>query len=144
MPRMRPALGTVLLCFICLPTLTPQQSSLTPCSQEGIIHVNNLLNSTLNMNRLGCKLYTPTVIDYENCPRDTLKCFADEVKVIILELNTVPEVTRRLYSILNSLSKRFNESKSACPQCECHKEEKAEIFLRNLLKTLQRMNNEHC
>ncbi|CAK6980618.1 interleukin 15%2C like isoform X2 [Scomber scombrus] len=76
--------------------------------------------------------------------RDTLKCFADEVKVIILELNTVPGVPRGLYSILNSLSKRFNESKSACPQCECHKEEKAEIFLRNLLKTLQRMNNEHC
>ncbi|XP_061538594.1 interleukin 15, like isoform X3 [Phycodurus eques] len=47
-----------------------------------------------------CKLYTPSVSDYKTCPKDTLKCFSAEVRVLLAEWegSQQPDLERALRS----------------------------------------------
>ncbi|CAJ1066263.1 interleukin 15%2C like [Xyrichtys novacula] len=90
------------------------------------------------MELLDCRLYTPTINDYQNCPQTTMKCFADEVKVLIEEWETVKDAhVIRLDKMLKQLATKLPQTASECRQCELLQEEKAEKFLEYLERTLQ-------
>ncbi|XP_038549922.1 interleukin 15, like isoform X9 [Micropterus salmoides] len=92
-----------------------------------------------------CRLYTPTIDDYQNCPSSTLKCFADEIKVLIEEWSTVGKIPCFTLNIsLTTLASKFNQTESECRQCELFREEEAENFLKGLQLTLEMMNSQHC
>lgn len=71
-----------------------------------------------------------------------MKCFAEEAKVLIEELDVV-EAPRlpNLNLMLNKLADKLNQTDSECPQCELLQEETAADFLEALSKTLTVMSN---
>ncbi|XP_076592035.1 interleukin 15, like isoform X2 [Chaetodon auriga] len=137
------ALVSVHLCFFCLSALMPQPATKV-CTKDIMNNVQFLINNTSDL-LLDCRLYTPTISDYQQkCPSSTMKCFADEVKVLIEEWETVPYRGFRLNIKLEKLAKSLNQTESECLQCEFFKEQKAEKFLNDLHSTLQSMNSQHC
>ncbi|KAF7652923.1 hypothetical protein LDENG_00090490 [Lucifuga dentata] len=139
---------SVFLCLLYPSILASQWSNqLKPCSANGLGQVRFLLSKVQDLEWLDCRLYTPTMEDYQqNCPSSTLSCFAAETNVLIAEWTTATLLKKRtLVSILGHLASRFNQTEgSECHQCEFHKEEEAKMFLNTLSSVLERMNFEHC
>ncbi|XP_031429152.1 interleukin 15, like isoform X6 [Clupea harengus] len=93
---------------------------------------------------LDCRLYTPTVDDYKQiCTLSTLNCFAEEVKVLDMEiedrtLRVVFALRKRLKKLtLNINEKLKNKTQIQCPPCEIHTEQAAAVFLEALNSVLQ-------
>ncbi|XP_069390957.1 interleukin 15, like isoform X2 [Paralichthys olivaceus] len=94
---------------------------------------------------LDIRLYTPTTEDYKKCPSSTLKCFAEEIKVLGEELKTFGRIYNFKLNIkLEKLATFFNETETACRQCELFIEQNAANFLSDLMSTLQMMNQQFC
>ncbi|XP_038549917.1 interleukin 15, like isoform X5 [Micropterus salmoides] len=159
MLRGRPAFASVYLCFVCLLSLLPSQLAAKPCTRDILKQVKFLVklapsldggwtdgkNPAIITKSVDCRLYTPTIDDYQNCPSSTLKCFADEIKVLIEEWSTVGKIPCFTLNIsLTTLASKFNQTESECRQCELFREEEAENFLKGLQLTLEMMNSQHC
>ncbi|XP_036417131.1 interleukin 15, like [Colossoma macropomum] len=109
------------------------------CSSETVTEVRNLMKRLPIEELNNCKLYTPTLNDYEqNCSRSMLKCFEKEAAVLITENNGIP--SKKLIMMLHKLARQLQDKRLTCPACEVYKEEKAVTFLNTLLKILQKMN----
>ncbi|XP_074534768.1 interleukin 15, like [Halichoeres trimaculatus] len=135
----RRGLASVYLCFFCLMAVTQKLAA-----QNCIIGIRNTVRRFIERFPLllDCKLYTPSITDYQKCPRTAMKCFAEEVKVLIEEIKIVQ--LRRppdLNMMLNRLAERLDQTNSECPQCELLQEETAADFLKALSKTLTVMSN---
>ncbi|XP_045930887.1 interleukin 15, like isoform X2 [Micropterus dolomieu] len=144
MLRGRPAFASVYLCLVCLLSLLPPQLAAKPCTRDILRQVKVLVKLAPSLS-VDCRLYTPTIDDYQNCPSSTLKCFADEIKVLIEEWRTVRILPRFTLNIsLTTLASKFNQTESECRQCELFREEEAENFLKGLQLTLEMMNSQHC
>ncbi|XP_038549918.1 interleukin 15, like isoform X6 [Micropterus salmoides] len=145
MLRGRPAFASVYLCFVCLLSLLPSQLAAKPCTRDILKQVKFLVKLAPSLKSVDCRLYTPTIDDYQNCPSSTLKCFADEIKVLIEEWSTVGKIPCFTLNIsLTTLASKFNQTESECRQCELFREEEAENFLKGLQLTLEMMNSQHC
>ncbi|KAG7479991.1 interleukin-15 isoform X1 [Solea senegalensis] len=143
--RGRLALMIVILCFVCLLALKPQPAN-TLCTQDTIRQVQHLITKTPDLVQLGCKLYTPTPQDYQNCPSSTFRCFADEIKVLNKEWEWITVKNRgiKLNMKLKRLAESFNQKETGCRQCELLREQTAETFLSNLSTVLMMMNSQYC
>lgn len=128
----------VFLSFVCMITVSSRF-----CSRDLIAGVKHLQQEAPNKKSLYCSLYTPTIQDYENCPRTTLKCFASEMDVLIDEWEVKP-TGQHLRKKLVKLAMRFSQVESGCPQCEVLKEENATTFLERLRSTLETINSQYC
>ncbi|XP_061683537.1 interleukin 15, like [Syngnathoides biaculeatus] len=135
MLRGRPALLT-LWCLACLACLLREQAR--AFSRDALRQVETLRRQDA-ASCPGCKLYTPSVTDYTMCPRDTLKCFSAEVRVLLAEW----EGSQRpgLERALESFADHLGHSGRQCAPCELHPEEDVPRFLEQLYKTLQAFNN---
>ncbi|XP_039527016.1 interleukin 15, like isoform X5 [Pimephales promelas] len=92
-----------------------------------------------------CMLYTPTasVADYEqNCSRSTLACFALELNVLFVEIQSVAKLPQKLLRVLNNLKYKLQDKIKSCPDCELYQEQRADTFLEELQNFLQMMNAE--
>ncbi|KAG8001686.1 hypothetical protein GBF38_002672 [Nibea albiflora] len=100
------ALASVHLCLVCqLPAVLPGPNL---CSHDLHTNVQTLISSS-DVTLLDSKLYTPTIDDYKKCPRSTMKCFAEEMKVLIVEWETIPYKGINLSHRLNKLVKKLNQ-----------------------------------
>ncbi|XP_017345807.1 interleukin 15, like isoform X3 [Ictalurus punctatus] len=102
------------------------------CSSESITLVQSFLSNFSKLGLNDSKLYTPTLSNYGNCSRSTLRCFEMEMIVLVGETGQISTLPKRL----NSLSRQLSDKFEHCPQCEVYKEEKAEEFLKTLLHIL--------
>ncbi|XP_059187880.1 interleukin 15, like isoform X2 [Centropristis striata] len=157
--RGRIAVASAYLCFVCLLAVVSQPVS-RPCSKDIIKRVKSLiekepqlreLNCTLytptaeDFRRwLDCRLYTPTVEDFRNCPRSTLKCFADELQVLIEEWDLHRLKKLKLNTRVENLALTLNQTDPECLQCELLKEENAKKFLQSLQETIEMANLRGC
>lgn len=138
-------LASVLLCLVCLPTLTPRPAPKRICSKDTIRQVDSLIGDAPDW-WLDTKLYTPTKDDYKNCPRSTMNCFAAEMEVLLEEW-TLHRTYFRLSGALRKLGRSLNQTDSQCLQCERLQEENAETFLQGLREALEHVNSvnsDHC
>lgn len=88
------------------------------------------------------KLFSPEMFD-ENCSKSTLMCFALEVNVLFVEIQSVAKHrSRHLTRILKALTDKLQDKMKPCPDCEFYREKRAETFLETLQNVLQRMNAE--
>lgn len=137
----RRGLMSACLCFFCLLAVT-QRLVAQNCIQ-GILRTVQLFIKKVPMKLTDCRLYTPSIVHYQNCPQTTMQCFADEVKVLIEELKTIEAPSLPdLNKMLDRLAQTLNQNNSECPQCELLQEEKAADFLQALRQTLTLMSNE--
>ncbi|XP_070685786.1 interleukin 15, like isoform X3 [Pempheris klunzingeri] len=145
MLRRRLALASVYLCLVCMLAPTPQPIAANLCTKDIIKKVQTLIGKAPKL-WLDCRLYTPSPEDYEqNCPSSTMKCFADELKVLIQEWETIGAIHGfRFNTKVEKLASLLNQTKPECLRCELLKEETAETFLKGLHLTLQMMNFVHC
>ncbi|XP_068174316.1 interleukin 15, like isoform X2 [Antennarius striatus] len=144
MLRRRLTLASVLLCLSCLFSLTAQLQTRI-CARDLIPRVQSL-QARSDLMSLDCRLYTPAIEDYMRCPSSTIKCFADEVEVLIQEWERVPHGGFKLDVKLEQLASLLNETleDSGCFQCELSREQRAEKFLEDLLSTLEAVNSQRC
>lgn len=146
MPREIPVRLRVFLWLVCLFTVTLQHDK--RCARTLFGQVNKLLK--IAPNQLSSRLYTPTSQDFESCPGAALRCFAEELDVLIeeWELNPNRNPNRETRSVLSlriqSLASFFSKTESTCRQCELLTVENAETFLGNLSMILQDMNSQFC
>ncbi|KAM9359376.1 interleukin 15, like isoform 4-T4 [Symphorus nematophorus] len=126
MLRGKPVLASVHLCFICLLAVMPQPAA-RRCSLDIVTKVQTVFDDA------GLK-----------CPSSTMKCFADEIKVLIEEWENFPYHHFKLDLKLKILSSKLNQTESECHQCELFTEKTAGEFLNDLLKTLEKMNSVNC
>ncbi|CAB1442822.1 unnamed protein product [Pleuronectes platessa] len=113
MLRGRPALG--ILCFVSFLSLKTQAAH-RRCTKDIIIRVQTLINKAPDVRLTDIRLYTPTIEDFQKCPSSTLKCYAEEIKVLCVELKTVKNF--KLNVKLEKLATFFNQTEAACRQCE--------------------------
>lgn len=127
-----------LLYLVVMPTMCA--NSLPPCSHELFRLVEDMLNYTDAMSSIDERLYTPNETDYKNCPKSTLKCFAEEVKVLMYHIPALREslLNRRLTSI------NTREDHGYCPRCEINNMESTGTFLHTLKYILQKINEHSC
>uniref|UniRef100_A0A8C2F9X7 Interleukin n=1 Tax=Cyprinus carpio TaxID=7962 RepID=A0A8C2F9X7_CYPCA len=113
------------------------------CSKESVKMVKKIATE-LSKVKNDSMLYTPTLADYEqNCSRSALTCFALEVNVLLVEIQSLAKFQFwQLPRILKLLAYKFQDKMKPCPDCELYKEEKAETFLETLLNVLQQINAE--
>lgn len=117
------------------------------CSYEGVKIVKKIAEDLSKVVPPDLKnsgmLYTPTLADYENCSSSTLTCFALEVKVLFVEIQSVASLrSQQLQRILLVLAHGLQDKMKPCPDCELYREQKAEDFLETLQNVLQWMNVE--
>ncbi|XP_049923437.1 interleukin 15, like isoform X1 [Epinephelus moara] len=147
MLRGRLALASVYLCFVCLLGLTLQLPA-KPCANDIFAKLEALVGEVHNLEGLNCTLYTPTTEDFkQNCPKSTLKCLAEEVKVLTEELEAfnVPGMHEfPLIKNLRRLAARIKKTESNCPRCELLIEKEAKLFLKDLHTILEMMNFSNC
>lgn len=140
----RPSVVNAFLFAVCLLAVSSQLSD-GPCSYDLFWKVKNLANEAPNQKCLDCRLYTPTIEDYQNCPNATLRCFAGEVKVLADEWEVNDKKRpKHLDKKLERLASHFNMTESGCVQCELLPEKDVENFLKDLLNTLKIMNSQYC
>ncbi|XP_071387925.1 interleukin 15, like [Centroberyx affinis] len=141
MLRGRPALMSVFLWFVYLPV---QTSGAPACSREAVHIVSNLTQKAKETEWLTSRLYTPTMDDYNKCPISTLKCFAQEVKVLKVEWPSngpTTTTTTNLLQLARHLGNLGRQINQTCNQmCELHEEKAAGEFLETLKVILQSMN----
>ncbi|XP_061137445.1 interleukin 15, like isoform X1 [Syngnathus typhle] len=106
-------------------------------------HVKELLRDDAASQCSDCKLYTPTWSDYKTCPKDTLKCFSAEVRVLVTEWErSEGNVLKNLERGLKFLEDGpHNQNQSACGPCELHPEENVQHFLKELQRILEGINS---
>uniref|UniRef100_A0A672S6G5 Interleukin-21 n=1 Tax=Sinocyclocheilus grahami TaxID=75366 RepID=A0A672S6G5_SINGR len=123
--------------------LTRQIKCQSICSKESVKMVKRI-TTELSKVKNDSMLYTPTLSDYEqNCSRSTLTCFAMEVNVLFVEIQSVAKFQfRHLPKILKLLTYKLQDKMKPCPGCELYREERAETFLATLQNVLHRMNAE--
>ncbi|XP_068601616.1 interleukin 15, like [Brachionichthys hirsutus] len=141
----RLTLASVHLCLTCLLALTAKPPAKI-CTRDIIAKVQHLKDAP-DLMSLECRLYTPTIEDYMRCPGATIKCFADEIGVLIQEWERVPRGGFKLNVKLGKLARQFlNKAPedSPCFRCELSKEQRAGEFLQDLLSTLQAVNAQRC
>lgn len=146
MLRGRIALASVYLCFVCLLGLTPQLAAKL-CIDDIFVKLETLIGKVHNLEGLNCTLYTPTTDDYLNCPKSTLKCFANEVKVLTEELEAVNVHGMYNFPLIKGLQKlavRIKKKESDCRRCEVLIEKEAKLFLDDLKTILQMTNFKYC
>ncbi|TNN01405.1 interleukin 15, like isoform X1 [Takifugu flavidus] len=137
--------GGRMLCVIFLLTVALQLAAKKACSYDIIISVQTLINSTSSLTGLDSRLYTPTIDDYIKCPKSTLMCFAEEVKVLQRESESKAfSLIRMLRNVAGSPFQPQPQPQPDCLQCEVHAERATEQFLGDLLTVLQRMNADNC
>ncbi|XP_056139821.1 interleukin 15, like isoform X1 [Lampris incognitus] len=174
MPRGRPTGSTLrgFLCLICLDIFAAMRTHGRPgCGFETTQLVGELIQRVQEMEAFDSRLYTPTLDDYENCPRSTLSCFAKEAYVLNLEWPTnapllqpanrttprrvagrtaahglrAPDQGASLARRLGGLGQQLQQTdRGRCEQCEAHAEEEVKVFLGRLYEVLQRINSEIC
>ncbi|XP_047449258.1 interleukin 15, like isoform X3 [Mugil cephalus] len=128
MLRGRSALVGVFLCYVCLLVAEPEIRS-PRCSEDIIRRLRALINGAPE----------------KKCPSTTLKCFADEVKVLCEEWEVSNRKSRRnLNTMLQKLASAFNQTETDCRQCELLEEQSAEKFLNALLSTIEAINEKYC
>ncbi|KAM9359375.1 interleukin 15, like isoform 3-T3 [Symphorus nematophorus] len=127
MLRGKPVLASVHLCFICLLAVMPQPAA-RRCSLDIVTKVQTVFDDA----------------GLQKCPSSTMKCFADEIKVLIEEWENFPYHHFKLDLKLKILSSKLNQTESECHQCELFTEKTAGEFLNDLLKTLEKMNSVNC
>ncbi|XP_077467393.1 interleukin 15, like isoform X3 [Stigmatopora argus] len=88
----------------------------------------------------GCKYYTPNSTHFKACPADTLKCFSEEVEVLLSEWEIQPK-PRDLHEGLVFLAADQSRGSRPCPPCELHPQKAIPQFLQQLLQTLQQAHN---
>ncbi|XP_069017128.1 interleukin 15, like isoform X3 [Embiotoca jacksoni] len=144
MLRERTALVSVFLCFVCVLARPPQTTARTKrCQTQDIIQRVQILMNAAPTQSLDGRQYTPTVLNYEqNCPKTTLNCFADELKVLIDEWGVhVCSDCSKLDLKVKKLANTNKPESPACGPCEVMPEEDAVKFLQDLITTLQLMNS---
>ncbi|XP_059187883.1 interleukin 15, like isoform X4 [Centropristis striata] len=142
--RGRIAVASAYLCFVCLLAVVSQPVS-RPCSKDIIKRVKSLIEKEPQLRWLDCRLYTPTVEDFrQNCPRSTLKCFADELQVLIEEWDLHRLKKLKLNTRVENLALTLNQTDPECLQCELLKEENAKKFLQSLQETIEMANLRGC
>ncbi|XP_059187885.1 interleukin 15, like isoform X6 [Centropristis striata] len=141
--RGRIAVASAYLCFVCLLAVVSQPVS-RPCSKDIIKRVKSLIEKEPQLRWLDCRLYTPTVEDFRNCPRSTLKCFADELQVLIEEWDLHRLKKLKLNTRVENLALTLNQTDPECLQCELLKEENAKKFLQSLQETIEMANLRGC
>ncbi|XP_037533829.1 uncharacterized protein LOC119410982 [Nematolebias whitei] len=160
----------VFLCCVCLFVLFSQTPSRKVCSKDlinwvctkdlinwvctkdFISRVNSLTKMALNQTDVNLTLYTPTLLDFEQkCPSFAIKCFDEELKILFRELdiprrnlNVRKLLTFKKVSRKHSNTNRKKHPQFDCLQCELLVEQNADVFLGNLLSTVQRINDESC
>ncbi|XP_051717950.1 interleukin 15, like isoform X2 [Ctenopharyngodon idella] len=122
-------------------TLTRQIKCQSMCSRESVEMVQRIADELRKVDN-DCLLYTPTVEDYENCSRSTIKCFALELKVLFVEIQSVARLSEQLLRILKKLKYKLQDKMKSCPDCELYPGEKAKTFVETLQNILQRINAE--
>ncbi|XP_056906533.1 interleukin 15, like isoform X4 [Takifugu flavidus] len=121
--------GGRMLCVIFLLTVALQLAAKKACSYDIIISVQTLINSTSSL----------------KCPKSTLMCFAEEVKVLQRESESKAfSLIRMLRNVAGSPFQPQPQPQPDCLQCEVHAERATEQFLGDLLTVLQRMNADNC
>uniref|UniRef100_A0A672LF81 Interleukin-21 n=1 Tax=Sinocyclocheilus grahami TaxID=75366 RepID=A0A672LF81_SINGR len=89
------------------------------------------------------QFYTKKYSFSQNCSRSTLACFALELNVLFVEIQSVAKSqSRQLSRILKTLTYKLQDKMKPCPDCEFYQEEGADTFLETLLNVLQQMNAE--
>ncbi|XP_037123231.1 interleukin 15, like isoform X2 [Syngnathus acus] len=136
-----PAKLVVTVCVLCLACLLRGGARAMP-SLDLMEHVKELLRDDA-ASCSDCKLYTPTWSDYKTCPKDTLKCFSAEVRVLVTEWErSEGNVLKHLERGLKFLEDGpHNQNQSACGPCELHPEENVQHFLQELQRILERINS---
>ncbi|XP_048015746.1 interleukin 15, like isoform X3 [Megalobrama amblycephala] len=121
--------------------LTRQIKCQSICSRESVDMVKRI---TVELSKVenDCMLYTPTIADYENCSRSVLTCFALELNVLFVEIQSVARLSQQLLRILKKLKYKLQDTMKSCPDCELYQEKKAKTFLETLQNILQRINAE--
>nr|XP_033486802.1 interleukin 15, like isoform X1 [Epinephelus lanceolatus] len=82
-----------------------------------------------------------------NCPKSTLKCLADEVKVLTEELEAFNVSGMHEFPLIKNLRRlavRIKKTESNCPRCELLIEKEAKLFLKDLHTILEMMNFSNC
>ncbi|XP_048015745.1 interleukin 15, like isoform X2 [Megalobrama amblycephala] len=126
--------------------LTRQIKCQSICSRESVDMVKRITVELskvvwfLSLQENDCMLYTPTIADYENCSRSVLTCFALELNVLFVEIQSVARLSQQLLRILKKL--KYKDTMKSCPDCELYQEKKAKTFLETLQNILQRINAE--
>ncbi|XP_054598318.1 interleukin 15, like isoform X3 [Nothobranchius furzeri] len=142
MLRARSALATVFLWSLCLFAVGAAR-----CSKDLVVRVQALRNTTLKQELLNSSLYTPSITYYQQkCPRVAFECFAEELNVLIKELEVNGQTVPRKEKVgpwLRRLACDFPDQQLAC-QCELLQEKNATEFLSGLLRTVEMMNTEFC
>ncbi|KAL6104934.1 uncharacterized protein ACO6RY_06568 [Pungitius sinensis] len=147
----RSALASVFLCFVCLLGSTPPAAGI--CTTDLPKQVKSMIRIAPDLNHLGCRLYTQTATDFQNCAVSSLRCFSAEMKVLIKEWNLAKNQNVRiprngLVKGLQRLADRFslvkNATTSECHQCELLQQKDAEEFLGELEGTLEKINSGPC
>uniref|UniRef100_A0A8C2FAY0 Interleukin-21 n=1 Tax=Cyprinus carpio TaxID=7962 RepID=A0A8C2FAY0_CYPCA len=122
------------------PTLADYEASVIQSEKAQMSHLSQSVTAKYKNDSM---LYTPTLADYENCSRSALTCFALEVNVLLVEIQSLAKFQFwQLPRILKLLAYKFQDKMKPCPDCELYKEEKAETFLETLLNVLQQINAE--
>ncbi|XP_062416953.1 interleukin 15, like isoform X2 [Pungitius pungitius] len=146
----RSALASVFLCFVCLLGPTPPAAGI--CTTDLPKQVKSMIRIAPQLNHLGCRLYTQTATDFQNCAVSSLRCFSAEMKVLIEEWNLAKMHVRiprnGLVKGLQRLADRFslvqNVTTSECRRCELLQQKDAEEFLGELEGTLEKINSGPC
>ncbi|XP_059187887.1 interleukin 15, like isoform X8 [Centropristis striata] len=125
--RGRIAVASAYLCFVCLLAVVSQPVS-RPCSKDIIKRVKSLIEKEPQL----------------NCPRSTLKCFADELQVLIEEWDLHRLKKLKLNTRVENLALTLNQTDPECLQCELLKEENAKKFLQSLQETIEMANLRGC
>ncbi|XDV32459.1 hypothetical protein PO909_003263 [Leuciscus waleckii] len=127
--------------------LTRQIKCVSICSIESVEMVKKIAEELSKVeNDCMLTLYTPTlaVADYEqNCSRSTLMCFALELNVLFVEIQSVAKLNswpQKLPRLLNNIKYKLQDKMKSCPDCELYQEQRAETFLEELQNFLQMMN----
>uniref|UniRef100_A0A8C1PXH9 Interleukin n=2 Tax=Cyprinus carpio TaxID=7962 RepID=A0A8C1PXH9_CYPCA len=132
---------TSLLLYLLI-MLTRQIKCHSECSKESVEIVKRITRE-LSQVKNDSMLYTPTLADYENCSKSTLKCFELEVNVLFVEIQSAAKSqSRRLLRILKTLTHQLQDKRNPCPDCEFYQEKSSRTFLETLENVLQRMNAE--
>ncbi|XP_056119296.1 interleukin 15, like isoform X2 [Rhinichthys klamathensis goyatoka] len=121
--------------------LTRQIKCVSICSRESVEMVEKIAVELSKVDN-DCMLYTPTVAvaDYENCSRSTLACYALELNVLFVEIQSVAKLSQKLLRLLNKLKYKLQDKMKSCPECELYQEQRAGTFLEELQNFLQMMN----
>ncbi|XP_077579452.1 interleukin 15, like isoform X2 [Stigmatopora nigra] len=89
----------------------------------------------------GCKYYTPNSTHFKACPADTLKCFSEELEVLLSEWEIQHKPWDLQEGLLLLAEDQTRRGSRTCSPCELHPQKAIPQFLGQLLRTLQQAHN---